>query len=167
MDRMIRELKTEELESASRLTWRVFQRFEAPDYSPRGVEAFRQFILPANLRRAALCGQSRFFGCFEGELLLGVIADRGRGHVSLLFVDADYHRQGIARELMDRLVEETLRICPRPSRLTVNASPYAVEAYRRLGFVPLSGEQERDGLRFYPMERSLDREREIENAGPL
>lgn len=155
MSRIVRKLLTDELEVASGLVWHVFMRVEAPEQSPRGVETFRQFILPANLRRAALCGTSRFFGCFEEDRLLGVIADRGWGYVSLLFVDEAYHRQGIARTLMGRLKEETLAARPGLRRMTVNASPYAVEAYRRMGFTLLSGEQQRGGLRFFPMELLL------------
>ena len=36
----------------------------------------------------------------------------------------------------------------------VNSSPYAVEIYRHLGFVPTDDEQSVDGLRFTPMQYS-------------
>ena len=35
--------------------------------------------------------------------------------------------------------------------ITVNSSPYAVEAYRRLGFVDVDNEKLLDGIRFTPM----------------
>ena len=36
-------------------------------------------------------------------------------------------------------------------RLTVNASPYAVEFYRKIGFVDTGAEQTKDGIRYTPM----------------
>ena len=36
----IQKLREPELPAAVELCWRVFQKFEAPDYSPEGVEAF-------------------------------------------------------------------------------------------------------------------------------
>ena len=42
---------------------------------------------------------------------------------------------------------------------TVNSSPYAVEIYRHLGFVPTDDEQSVDGLRFTPMQYSSKQEK--------
>lgn len=39
---------------------------------------------------------------------------------------------------------------------TVNSSPYAVEVYRHLGFTPTDREQSVDGLRFTPMQYSVN-----------
>ena len=41
------------------------------------------------------------------------------------------------------------------ARLTVNASPYAVEFYHKKGFKDLQGETVADGIRFTPMELLL------------
>ena len=35
--------------------------------------------------------------------------------------------------------------------ITVNAAPYGVKIYKRLGFIPTDKEQTVDGLRFTPM----------------
>ena len=40
----IRKLCPEEWGAAAALVWQVFQRFEAPEYPPQGVEAFRSFL---------------------------------------------------------------------------------------------------------------------------
>jgi predicted GNAT family N-acyltransferase len=39
--------------------------------------------------------------------------------------------------------------------VTVNSSPYAVEFYHKMGFVNLSDEIEKDGIRFTPMRMEL------------
>ena len=65
------------------------------------------------------------------------------------FVDAAYHRRGIGRRLLEAMRRDYTR-----QVFTVNSSPYAVEVYRHLEFVPTSGEQTVDGLRFTPMQYS-------------
>jgi predicted GNAT family N-acyltransferase len=39
--------------------------------------------------------------------------------------------------------------------MTVNSSPYAVEIYMHLGFTPVSEPQEKDGIKYIPMKKSL------------
>lgn len=41
------------------------------------------------------------------------------------------------------------------SHITVNASPYAIEAYHHLGFVDTAKEQTVNGIRFTPMSYSI------------
>lgn len=127
------------------LVWRVFQEFEAPDYSPEGIEEFGAYIRPDNIRQGLETGALRLWVRLEGEGVVGVLATRGC-HISLLFVDASFHRRGIARALYQgALAQLGCR------EVTVHSSPYAQEAYRRLGFVPTGEEQTVNGLRFIPM----------------
>lgn len=125
----IRSVKDMELQDALALVWRVFREFEAPEYSAEGIEEFRRYIQPDSIRVCQAEGL-RLWGSFDGERINGVIAVRPPAHVSLLFVDRDYHRQGIARRLMDT----ALSGFQQESVATVHASPYGLEAYRRLGF---------------------------------
>lgn len=93
------------------------------------------------------------WGCFDGALLTGVIAAKSLNHISLLFVRKQYHRKGIARKLF----EQAKAVCAAngAKSITVNSSPYAVEAYRRLGFAATGEEQTINGIRFTPMRCSL------------
>lgn len=54
---------------------------------------------------------------------------------------------GIGRRLFETAVKSRPEKC-----ITVNASPYAVPVYRRLGFVPTDKMQETKGIKFLPME---------------
>ena len=60
---------------------------------------------------------------------------------------AAYHRRGIGKKLFDAMRRDYAHPV-----FTVNSSPYAVEVYRHLGFVPTGEEQTVDGLRFTPMQ---------------
>jgi len=132
------------------LVWRVFEEFEAPEYSEEGIEEFQEFIaLDAMLQRLKekkLC----LWGCFEGENITGVIAARQPCHISLLFVDKAYHRRGIARSLYDTVLAH-YTMNSSYNEVTVNSSPYAVEAYKRMGFVTTDQEQTVNGIRYIPM----------------
>lgn len=149
----IRPLHEEELPAALTLVWDVFTEFEAPDYTPQGVETFRRFIAPETFVAQYRSRAIRTWGAFRDKKLVGVLATRNGNHISLLFVDKDFHRQGIARALLLRVYDHC-RTFP-TTKITVNSSPYAVEAYRRLGFAASDTERTVDGIRFTPMEYLL------------
>ena len=137
----VRRLAPEEYPAALELCWRVFLEFEAPEYSPEGVAAFR-----ASLDDEERTRRLDFYGAFDGEKLVGVLCMRAPQHIGGFFVDAAYHRRGIGRRLFKAMRQDY-----ETQVFTVNSSPYAVEVYRRLGFVPTDTEQLTDGLRYTPM----------------
>ena len=137
----VRRLAPEEYQEALDLCWQVFLEFEAPEYSPEGVAVFR-----ASLDDKEWVRKLNFYGAFGGEKLVGVLCMRAPQHIGGFFVDAAYHRRGIGRRLF-----EAMRQDYETQVFTVNSSPYAVEVYRRLGFVPTDTEQLTDGLRYIPM----------------
>lgn len=151
---IIRKLNIRDLPGALRLVWEVFVEFEAPDYSQEGVDYFRAFIMPDSMERMLDAGVLRFYGAFDGDRLIGVIAMRGPDHISLLFVDKAYHRRGIGRTLFAEAQKEMAD--KNSTRITVNSSPYAIAFYTKLGFVPLEGETVENGIRFTPMLFEMD-----------
>jgi ribosomal protein S18 acetylase RimI-like enzyme len=68
--------------------------------------------------------------------IVGVIEVRQFRHISLLFVDDRFQRQGIARALVRHAVARCLSRRPDLRQITVRSSPYAVPIYERLGFLP-------------------------------
>lgn len=140
----IRKLTENEKPAAMELAWRVFLEFEAPEYSPEGVLAFRTYITDP-----AAVSALEVYGAFDGKVLLGVLAVRQNGtHISLFFVDPARHRQGVGKALFRRFLMDRGN-----GAVTVHSSPYAVEVYRRLGFCSNAPEQVSDGIRYIPMER--------------
>ena len=140
-----------EWEEAMALAWRTFLQFEADDYEPEGVKSFEDFITDNTLHRMFIMGAYQMFVALDGRRMAGMISVRSNSHISLLFVDAEYHRKGIGRALMNQLcgyLKNELGI----KRVTVNASPYGVGFYHKLGFRDLKPEQESEGIRYTPME---------------
>ena len=137
----IRRLRTDEIQTALDLMWEVFLQFEAPEYPPEGVQTFRAYLDDTEKTE-----RLTYYGAFCGDTLTGVLCMRAPQHISGFFVRGAYHRRGIGRALFMRMTEDY-----ETQRFTVNSSPYAVEIYRHLGFVPTGAEQCEDGIRFTPM----------------
>lgn len=147
----IRTAHRDEWEDAMALAWRTFLQFEANDYPPEGVENFERFVTDSTIHRMFIIGSYHLFVAYAGTTLVGMITLRDASHISLLFVDEKYHRQGIGRALV-QYVKSYLASGSRVSRLTVNASPYGVEFYHKLGFRDVRPQEQKDGIIYTPME---------------
>lgn len=146
-----RAAHADEWQDAMGLAWRVFLKFVAPGYCEQGVSSFRDFVTDNTLYRMFMTGSYRLYGAFDAGRLIGMITLRGEQHISLLFVDEKYQRQGVGAALIDIAGQFA---CGKPGegRLTVNAAPEAVGFYHRVGFLDMDTEQLADGIRYVPMQ---------------
>ena len=65
------------------------------------------------------------------------------------------HAQGVAREIVRRLLDIARESDPAAGRVTVNATRYAVPFYSRVGFAPSGEERVMAGIISTPMEMAL------------
>ncbi len=137
----IRKIKEDEMPKVLDLTWRTFLEYEAPDYTEEGIKEFKKAIDDKNW-----ISERDFWGAFENEKLLGIIATKNYNHIALFFVDGKFHKRGIGRALFDKICELNTA-----GYYTVNSSPYAKGVYEHLGFEYTDSEQSVNGLKFYPM----------------
>lgn len=147
----IRSAYRNEWQDAMALAWKTFLRFEADVYTSEGVKNFQNFITDSTLYRMFVMGAYQMFVALDYGKIIGMITLRGSTHISLLFVDEKYHRRGIGRALIKYLTEYLLSEVG-VSKVTVNASPYGVEFYHKLGFRDIRSEEKRDGIIYTPME---------------
>ena len=148
----IRKVKSDEVDDALRLALEVFMEFEAPDYKPEGIEAFKSFIGDERLIQGFKRGICPMYAAFDNGKIIGVIGMRAnKTHINLAFVKKEYHRRGIATGIFRFLLRDLREENPALSEITLNSSPYGLPFYRHLGFVPQSEELEEDGLRYTPM----------------
>ncbi len=155
---VIKKINCNEVESAMSLALEVFMQFEAPDYHPSGVETFKRDIVenPEYLEKARQ-GICPVYGAFDGEKIVALIGMRSdRKHINLVFTKKEYHRRGIARAIFQYLLADILKENPSLEALTLNSSPYGLPFYLALGFIPLSEEQEINGIRFTPMKYIIE-----------
>jgi GNAT superfamily N-acetyltransferase len=134
----------------------VFMEFEAPEYTAEGIDEFLRFLEPDEIMAMLDEGKMRIWICnhtetaTEADTVVGAIA-AGKNHIYLLFVDKKHHRKGIAKRLLEIMIDNY-----KPTEITVNSSPYAIVIYQKLGFTKTKPEQTENGIRFTPMKKEFD-----------
>ena len=119
------------------------------------AEVFMASISPAAIAGYIRNPDYRYLLGFIGETLVGAAAMRDNRHLYHLFVDARFHRRGIARALWLQLREAAME-AGNTDEFTVNSSINAIAVYTRLGFVAADEVQHKNGLRFQPMRLAAD-----------
>lgn len=148
---LVRAAYRNEWQDAMALAWKTFLKYEACDYTQQGIRSFEDFITDSRLHRMFLIGSYEMFVAMDDGRMIGMITLRSCSHISLLFVDDEYQKKGVGRALMNYLCNYLLTE-EGVGRVTVNASPYGVGFYHKLGFRDLRPEEEQDGIRYTPME---------------
>lgn len=150
----IRFIDGSEWEEAMSLSYRTFLQFDAVTYTEEGIEHFRKFVSDNSLKRMFDAGSYQVIGAFIKGKMVGVISLRDNTHISLLFVDRDFHNKGVGRSLINTLAEY-VSVKLHESSLTVNSAPYAVGFYHRLGFKDMGEAMTADGITFTPMKKVM------------
>lgn len=123
--------------------------FITPGFTAEASERFLDGNDAAKLR-ATMSEGAFYFVSRDGDDVAGMIGVVQHTHVKYLFVGGRWHRRGIARRLLELAVAEMQRRGPF-AFVTLNASDYGLEAYKRIGFVVAAPRQEREGVWFTPM----------------
>lgn len=138
----IRHLTPAEIPQGLELVRDVFLEFEAPDYPPEGVEEFFRFL--NDPQQASLC----FYGALGRNGSPGRSGSEGGAHLPSV-CKAGIPSPGDSRALIEAYCRE------QTGAVTVNSSPYAVEAYHRLEFRDTAPQQTVNGITFTPMIREV------------
>lgn len=150
----MRWAKTEEWKPAMTMIWKTFMKYDSKDYTDEGIRNFFEFITDDDLYRAFLMGSYQMLVALDQERIIGAASIRNVNHLSLLFVDEDYHNKGIGSALMGRLCHY-LKAEEGERYMSLKAAPYAVGFYRKLGFRIVRPEEEFSGIRVTSMEKFL------------
>lgn len=150
----IRDAKKEEWEDAMALAWRTYLKFQAGEYPTEGTKSFFEFISNASLFELFIKGEYKLKVAILDEKIVGLCTMRNINHISLLFVDKEYHKQGIGKKLILAMCDD-LKASNTKKFVTVNAAPNATEFYHKLGFFDLSGLTEKDGIIYTSMQRNI------------
>lgn len=138
----IRQLNNGEYNEAVELSLKVFMECGATDFDDSGLNTFKDFIY-----NKSLMNELTIFGAFDDSELIGIIGTKNKGqHISLFFINPQYHRKGIGRLLFDYAYSNQT-----VEQITVNSSSFAVRFYENLGFTKAAEKQVTNGLRYTPM----------------
>ncbi|WP_420582042.1 GNAT family N-acetyltransferase [Reichenbachiella sp.] len=144
-----RSLTSEDIEVASRLIESVSDVFSRRDFSEKGYKNFKENVLDNGMRKNMDEGFA-YWGAFESDTLVGLIAIKKPNHLFNLFVHQDYHHKGIASALWNYMLSQ-LQL----DTVTVFSSSHAVGLYEALGFQHSGDKISNEEIICYPMLWSL------------
>ena len=131
MEYEVRLATEEDIAPALDLAWRMFVKFDAPDYGTEHTERMREAI-EARLKDLSIYTQRLLMVALADGNVVGMIETYGTNRISLLFVDSEYQRKGIATAMMSRVAGE-LKM-QGYDKVVLNSSPHGLAFYKRFGF---------------------------------
>lgn len=151
----VRELNIMEVTKGLQLIEQVFDEFVAPDYSDEGIKFFKNvFINGEDFLAKFKSGAEIMYGAFAEEELVGCVSVNKKNKISCFFVKGIYHKKGVGKILFKQIEEEMMRRNERV--ITLNASPFAIGFYKKLGFTEVHKENEFNGIRYTEMEYYIE-----------
>jgi ribosomal protein S18 acetylase RimI-like enzyme len=151
MNYTLRRALPKDISPALDLALRVFIEFQMPYNDPVALENFKRDCIYNDTFIEQFHSGDRFmFVALDEEKIIGLINERGNGHIPMLYVDGEYHRRGIATLLMNQMIEALM--AQGIKRITLNASPCGLPFYKHFGFNPTDTVQNKIGFVVTPME---------------
>jgi len=148
-----REIALGEEPAVCALVAHVFNELVATDYKKEGIEEFFHFANPIAMAERIRTG-GFVLVARQSESLVGALEFAVPDRIAMLFVTL--RKQGIAKELVARAIKKASSENPALSIITVHSSRYAEPAYERMGFRRIGNERTDHGIRYIPMELSLE-----------
>ena len=144
MKPLLRVAEVSDASVASELVQRTFNAFVAPDWEPEARSVFMS--QSSSERLSSIIREATFAAVAESKgRVVGFILLSPPNVLAFLFVHAHWHRRGIARDLWERACKHIEAEHPAIKTIELNSSPYAIGAYKALGFYPISEPFRRGG----------------------
>ena len=154
----IRKYRREDARAVAALISETYSRFNSHEGTKLAVSEYIVSYDPKGKRTEDI--HKRFFrtpNCFvalAGSRVIGMV--RGiENRLINLFVNGDYHRQGIARRLVQRFEKACLKAGF--THIVLRGSLYATPFYESVGYKKTTGVRNFHGLKAQPMKKKLRR----------
>ena len=129
----------------------VYDEFISHENSKEGNKLFYDWITTENIAGRQQV-QNNLWLAWERKKLAGVIEIRDKQHITLLFVDKLYQGLGIATQLFQKAINESIRRYPETDKFFVHTSLCSVPFYKSLGFKITGKARNKNGIYYIPME---------------
>ena len=141
MEYEIRFATDEDIPLALDLAWRMFMKYDSPDYGAEHTERMRVAI-EDRLKDLSIYMQRLMVVALVDGKVVGMLETYGTNRISLLFVDSEYQRKGIATAMMNKIAGE-LKVRGY-DKIVLNSSPYGLAFYEDFGFTVEEEEKNAD-----------------------
>ena len=151
----IEYLKIEDVKLLSIMIINIFNEFVGKDYSVEGNKTFKEYIKVENILTRVNDKGSVFYVAKYVNELIGVLEIKNYNHISLFFTKKEFHGKGIGKSIFEKYKEELKQKNTEIKRITVNSSIYAEKIYSKMGFTKTEELQEKNGIKYIPMEYKI------------
>ena len=152
MEYEIRLATNDDIAPALDLAWRMFVKYDSLDYGAEHTERMREAI-EDRLKDLSIYNQRLLVVALVNGRVVGMLETYGTNRISLLFVDSEHQRKGIATALMSKIASELKR--RGYDKVVLNSSPYGLAFYKRFGFMVEEDEKNPDTPWKTPMSYTL------------
>lgn len=105
--------------------------YDSSDYGVEHTERMRMAI-EDRIKNLSIYNQRLLVVAIVDNKVVGMLETYGTNRISLLFVDSDYHRNGIATAMMNKVSGELKK--RGYDKIVLNSSPYGLSFYEHYGF---------------------------------
>lgn len=151
---VIRQASPSDASAISQLIVPLVKEFVSYEYTVQGEKFMLDSITSASIKHH-MSQSIDYIVAVIDEQVLAALAIKEQHHIYHFFVNKQFHRQGIGKALWDRWLMNRDDLREKNSSVTVNSSRFAVDFYRKLGFIQDSGLLEKNGITCYPMKFNL------------
>ena len=145
----IRRATTDDAPAISDLIRPLAEKYIAGDFSPEGARTLLDSMAPAAIAGYIESGY-RYHVAEQDGAIVGAVAVRDNRHVYHLFVAEAFQGRGLARRLW-HVARHACGHDGNSGEFTVNSSRFAVEMYRKFGFVETGPTETKSGVTYVPM----------------
>ena len=135
---------------------KVYDEFVSIDYTEEGNRVFYDWIEPSKMAERQQNQINILIATIDSEIV-GMIEIRDNNKISLLFVDKKHHGLGVAKKLFQEALKKSILRDANLNTFLVNASPYSIPVYRKLGFIETDVMQEKFGIKYLPMAMTINK----------
>ena len=143
-------LKPGEEDEVIDLILTTFNEFIAPGYSEERVTEFCDYANTKGLKSRAAKNHCTLVAK-KDKKIIGAMEIRENNHISLFFVEKGFQKNGVGKDLLKHALKKCFGRNHLLEKITVNASPNAVGAYKTMGFKAEGPEQCINGIQMVPM----------------
>jgi len=142
----IKEMKLGDVQEVSKIVVAAFLDSVACELTQEGISTFKGLSSPEAFAKRMNEDNHMFVYEEQGEIMGMIELKEGR-HVAMLFVSPAHQKRGIGKILIEAAIT-----CRCVQTITVSASIPSVPAYQSYGFNVIGAEEEKQGLRYVPMQ---------------